>query len=346
MNFDTFRQEIEAYLPIDFYDEENNTYKRYLLDALTENWENEKYQFCLLATNMLFMSYLYKGFWFLLDKHIQIVDKKVQMNQRYSVEAPYELSVIPEKSFIEDYLPIYNIGKERRKIISMLIDCRDSCAHANGEILFEKDDLESKFQEYNKAINDIFNKHKSFLVDSFKNTFDNYLNNELCSKPCCDFLQNFCSKEKVSTKELIEVFNYINTVVIRNSDRDYVQKQFVVFILKFYLSIKTCQKVDYNVENLKDDLSLLCSANLDKTQTIKDILESEWALSGYKVATEDEFNILLDCINGYLHPLSEVEVHDELIPSVDEFYDIAGKSEKEISDEYSLALLSNKEDKN
>ena len=57
---------------------------------------------------MLFMSYLYKGFWFLLDKHIQIVDKKVQMNQRYSVEAPYELSVIPEKSFIEDYLPIYN----------------------------------------------------------------------------------------------------------------------------------------------------------------------------------------------------------------------------------------------
>ncbi len=345
MDFDTFRQEIEAYLPIDFYNEENNTYKRYLLDALTENWENEKYQFCLLATNMLFMSYLYKGFWFLLDKHIQIVDKKVQINQKYLVGAPYELSVIPEKSFIEDYLPIYNIGKERRKIISMLIDCRDSCAHANGEILFEKDDLESKFQEYNKAINDIFNKHKSFLIDSFKNTFDNYLNQELCARPCCDFFNNFCSKEKVSTKELIEVFNYINTTAIPYSDRDYVQKQFIVFILKFYLSIKTCQKVDYNIENLKDDLGYLCSANLDKTQSIKDILEREWALSGYNVATEDEFNILLDCINSYLHPLSEIEIHDELIPSVDEFYDLTGKSAKDIDDEYSLALLSNKEEK-
>lgn len=345
MNFDTFRQEIEAYLPIDFYNEENNTYKRYLLDALTENWENEKYQFCLLATNMLFMSYLYKGFWVLLDKHIQIVDKKVQANQKYSVEAPYELSVIPEKSFIEDYLPIYNIGKERRKIISMLIDCRDSCAHANGEILFEKDDLESKFQEYHKAIKDIFIKHKSFLVDAFKAAFNNYLDKELYLKPCYDFFESFCNKEKVSVKELIEIFNFANTIVIPKSDSDYVQKQCIVYVLKFYLSIKTFQKVVYNLEKLKDDLGCLCSANLGKVKAITGVVENERAVVDFKTVSEDDFADIIESVNSYQQSLDEVTITDAPMPLIADIYDTSSKSEKDISNEYLISLISKKEEK-
>ena len=58
MDLQTFKEEMESYLPIDFYDEENNKYKQYLFSALDENYQNGKYQFCMLAVNMLFMSYL------------------------------------------------------------------------------------------------------------------------------------------------------------------------------------------------------------------------------------------------------------------------------------------------
>ena len=42
MDVHTFCNEMVSYLPLDFDDENNNAYKKYLLDALIENWEKQK----------------------------------------------------------------------------------------------------------------------------------------------------------------------------------------------------------------------------------------------------------------------------------------------------------------
>lgn len=101
MNFDTFRQEIEAYLPIDFYNEENNTYKRYLLDALTENWANGKYQFCIVAANILFMCLIYKDFYFFKINHETIsYDNSMKADIFNNASSMFDLSEYEEKKAI------------------------------------------------------------------------------------------------------------------------------------------------------------------------------------------------------------------------------------------------------
>lgn len=315
MDFETFRQEIEDYLPIDFYDEENNTYKTYLLDALTENWENNKYQFCILATNMLFMSYLYKGFWFLIDKKIQAVDKKIQNNGKYNVGTLYELSDIPEKTFIEEYLPLYNFGKERRKLIKMLIDTRDSCAHANGEILFDKEDLESKFQEYHKAIKDVFNKHKVYVVDAFQKAFDYYLNNELYQRTCYEFFLGFCAKEKVSIKELYEINNYINVFTILKGTDDYLIKKLTVLFLKCYISNKILN-IEYDIDRFINDIEVIGKENPSKIYDILARITDEQTASSYQIITEKDYETIESKLN------SEKVASEEVLFSANDFPEI------------------------
>lgn len=315
MDFETFRQEIEDYLPIDFYNEENNTYKTYLLDALTENWENRKYQFCILAANMLFMSYLYKGFWFLIDKNIQSVNKKIQSNQKFNVAALYDLSDISEKTFIEEYLPIYNIGKERRRLIKSLIDNRDSCAHANGEILFEKDDMGSKFQEYHKAIKDVFNKHKVYVVDAFQKAFDYYLNNELYQRTCYEFFLGFCAKEKVSIKELYEINNYINGFTILKGKDDYPIKKLTVLFLKCYISNKNIN-IEYDTDSFIDNIVEIGKENPSKINDILDRITGEQTVSSYQIITENDYETIESKLN------SEKVASEEVLFSANDFIEI------------------------
>lgn len=114
MDVHTFCDEIASYLPLDFDDENNNAYKTYLLETLIENWEKQKYQFCILASNMLFMSCLYKECWFLLDKQIPNVDSLVQRNASFGVSKPFELSVISEKTFLEQFMSVYGLHANRK----------------------------------------------------------------------------------------------------------------------------------------------------------------------------------------------------------------------------------------
>ena len=131
MDVHTFCNEMVSYLPLDFDDENNNAYKKYLLDALIENWEKQKYQFCILASNMLFMSCLYKECWFLLDKHIPKVDSLVNKYANFGVSKPFELSVIPEKTFLDQFMSIFDLHANRKSEAKRLIEVRDECAHAS-----------------------------------------------------------------------------------------------------------------------------------------------------------------------------------------------------------------------
>ena len=135
------------------------------------------------------------------------------------------------------------------------------------------------------------------------------------------------------------------TIVIPKSDSDYVQKQCIVYVLKFYLSIKTFQKVVYNLEKLKDDLGCLCSANLGKVKAITGVVENERAVVDFKTVSEDDFADIIESVNSYQQSLDEVTITDAPMPLIADIYDTSSKSEKDISNEYLISLISKKEEK-
>lgn len=257
MEFFTFKEEIIAYLPIDFYDEENNKYRDYLLEALEQNWENEKYQFCILATNMLFMSFLYKSFWFVINKDFETVKDFLLKNPTLKLDKIFDYGFVPEKNFIDYFGKVFDVPSSSTKIYKELIDDRDSCAHANGNIEFEKDDFEAQLQRYYKAITKFFNKHKEKLIFSFLKDYQEFLKKNFDTITTFTFFDNWCRKEKISIKELEVIFNEINNKKLDSQNLDAYLIETSKILLKLYIGLKTDGKVNYTFESFKNDLGIL-----------------------------------------------------------------------------------------
>lgn len=306
MDFNTFKEEITAYLPIDFYDGENNKYRDYLLEALEQNWDNGKYQFCILATNMLFMSFLYKSFWFLIDKNIDIVNRKISANNKLKVDNLFHLSIIGEQSFIDEYMQVYSFSANRRNEAKNLIEIRDRCAHASGEIQYTFEDMDSKFQEYHKQMEVVFNKHKVEVEKAFIKDYQEFLDKDFGTITTFTFFDNWCKKEKVSVKELLAIYNDAIFSVNIQEDDDKCLRQLSQFVLKYYLFVKTNCVLDYTDEQFNINVNDLVKKHKNKKDVICNFLQNEMTFN-YDFVGEI-FEKLIHQLNGSNSVSNKVDV--------------------------------------
>lgn len=204
MNFDTFRQEIEAYLPIDFYDEENNTYKRYLLDALTENWENEKYQFCIVAANILFMCLIYKDFYFLKINHDTIsYDSNMKPDIFNNASSMFDLSEYEEKKAIYACMKTLQIHVNDIEDARELITKRNHCAHASGKVHYCQTHAERFFEDIICNIEKIEKKREKKIWKCVSDDFVRFLAQ---SQNIKEFVKSILEEYSLSKQECRELF--------------------------------------------------------------------------------------------------------------------------------------------
>ena len=304
MDVHTFCDEIASYLPLDFDDENNNAYKTYLLETLIENWEKQKYQFCILASNMLFMSCLYKECWFLLDKQIPNVDSLVQRNASFGVSKPFELSVISEKTFLEQFMSVYGLHANRKSEAKRLIDVRDECAHASGEIQYEQTDVESKFQEYVKVLVTIFDKQKEHIENAFIKTVEKYFTDDSVFDNGSDFLflEQFCKIQKLSKKDLQVlvadgVFNKIKTDMINNR-KEICSRKLSLILLKYYIGQKILDEA-FNLDYLCSEICKLATEYREEKDNILIYIDSE-NIYNQPVISDSDIRILYEKHNKNL----------------------------------------------
>lgn len=204
MNFDTFRQAIEAYLPIDFYNEENNTYKRYLLDALTENWENEKYQFCIVAANILFMCLIYKDFYFLKINHETIsYDSNMKSDIFNNASSMFDLSEYEEKKAIYACMKTLQIHVNDIEDAKELITKRNHCAHASGKVHYCQTHAERFFEDIICNIEKVEKKREKKIWKCVSDDFMLFLAQSQSIK---EFVKNILEKYSLSKHECRELF--------------------------------------------------------------------------------------------------------------------------------------------
>lgn len=301
MDVHTFCNEMVSYLPLDFDDENNNAYKKYLLDALIENWEKQKYQFCILASNMLFMSCLYKECWFLLDKHIPKVDSLVNKYANFGVSKPFELSVIPEKTFLDQFMSIFDLHANRKSEAKRLIEVRDECAHASGEIQYEQADVESKFQEYLKVLSTIFEKQKKHIENAFINATEKYFTDDSVFDNGSDFqfLEQFCRAQKLSQKDLQvlvtdSVFSNIKTDMM-DSREEICSRKLSLILLRYYISQKISDTL--GLQYLTNEICKLVTEFYEQKDNIIMYIENENIYNQHAISDYDT-SILFDKINS------------------------------------------------
>ena len=203
MEFETFREEIESYLPIDFFDDDNNKYKNYLLEALEQNWKNEKYQFCILAANILFMSCICKNFYF-LKLNNETISYDTNMGSRVFEEANtmFDLSEYDEKKSIYACLKTLHIHPNDIEDTKELINKRNHCAHVCGKIQYKKRETEIFFEDIISKLELAQKKLNTKVVNRLFKEFSEHIN---LSQDVKLFVLDKLGKYSLSIKECIAI---------------------------------------------------------------------------------------------------------------------------------------------
>lgn len=192
------------YLPIDYGDEDNTRYRQYLIDTYIENCSNEKYQFALMAFHMMFMSFLYSEFWILKTFSYSKVERLCTSNGKFKdVQNIFEASVIPEQTMIEQFLSLFSWHPNRKSTVKGFVDKRDHCAHASGEIEYDKAGAERYFQEVLEYAEKISLANKSNVLSIFNDKVATYFNgSEFNTTLTGDFIKLQIAETKWSYKDL------------------------------------------------------------------------------------------------------------------------------------------------
>jgi hypothetical protein len=132
---------IIEYLPNTFKVAGEGDYITFLWETFESNYQNEKYQFALLAYHMLYMSFFYFSVWQIKQSHTEDFKKsmigftKDDEKALLDASSPFAFWTINE-SRIFRFLKLIGCGNDRIGQFARLVQDRNGIAHSNGNIYF------------------------------------------------------------------------------------------------------------------------------------------------------------------------------------------------------------------
>lgn len=131
--------EIMRYLPTSYKSEQDEEYIAYLRDSFEQNYQSGKYQFALLASHMLYMSFVYFSVWQI--KNSQPADfanalvgfKTDEEKKLLEASGPFAFAKIGETRFFR-FLKLAGCENGAVDQYAELVQKRNKMAHPNGVI--------------------------------------------------------------------------------------------------------------------------------------------------------------------------------------------------------------------
>ena len=175
--------EILDYLPYSYKSTTEQDYINFLWDSFQSNFNDEKYQFSLLAYHMLFMSFVYFNIWQIKSYYKEVFEHTVigfplgHQKALLNGNSPFEFSLVKESSIFQYFQMIKcNSGKIGR--YKKLVKNRNNIAHASGHIYYDNESaVENEIVEILRCVREIQESSKLVITECFKNfLIDNWDN--------------------------------------------------------------------------------------------------------------------------------------------------------------------------
>ena len=280
---------LNRYLPVDFDDQENSEYRRYMINTFIENCNHEKYQFALMAFHMLFMTFLYTEFWQLKTFSYNKVERLCR-NQRCfdEINNVFDSSMIPEKDFIQHTLRNLGMHPNIANKPKQFVDTRDDCAHASGIIQY--DDIATKryFEEVLEYAERIAQANKDNILFIFNEKLSEYFNSvSFDTTITVDFMKLKISELKLSCRDL--------EYILIQSEPEYINNQKNKQIA-YYFAMVLLQDMYYSISSEEVHIDISDSYYIDKTITSIDSLTEE-EFTDMQIQIEDEYYFLKDNVS-------------------------------------------------
>ena len=132
---------ILEYLPVSFQRQEDSDYIQFLWQAFETNYQNEKFQFAVLAGHMLYMSFVYFSVWQIkeakpeLFRNSLIGFSKNDEKSLLDASSPFAFWTINE-SRIFRFLKLIGCDNNHVGQYAKLVKDRNDIAHSNGNIFY------------------------------------------------------------------------------------------------------------------------------------------------------------------------------------------------------------------
>lgn len=131
--------QIMRYLPASYKSTQDGDYIAYLGDSFEQNYQNEKYQFALLACHMLYMSFVYFSVWQIKNSRPDDFAKsligfsKDDEKELLGASNPFTFWKISEARIFR-FLKLVGCENDSIGKFAKLVDKRNDIAHPNGII--------------------------------------------------------------------------------------------------------------------------------------------------------------------------------------------------------------------
>lgn len=131
--------QIMRYLPASYKSTQDGEYIAYLSDSFEQNYQNEKYQFALLACHMLYMSFVYFSVWQIKNSRPDDFAKsligfsKDDEKELLAASNPFTFWKISEARIFR-FLKLVGCENDAIGKFAKLVEKRNDIAHPNGII--------------------------------------------------------------------------------------------------------------------------------------------------------------------------------------------------------------------
>ncbi len=248
--------QISYYLPVEWFDLENEEYIEYLIDAYLKNIESETYQFAFIAFHMLYMSFIYKTIWLLKKESYESIEHFIsQVSKDFQVVfSPFDFSIIEEaKSF--QILKCLRFHPNDIELFSLPVKNRNHCSHASGKVQYSKEEVERFISDELHSSETILQKTKLCLESLFKKFInDNWdpETRELISPK--ESAETFIRQNLLSPKEL----EILTSVVIPELNEESKNKKNIYVKILYLIFLAVAQNyIDHGENLLLNKLPLL-----------------------------------------------------------------------------------------
>lgn len=275
---------LESYLPITFFDEENDEFKHNILNSFKENKVLWNQQFAYIAYYMLFISYLYKITWELKtiwnNSIIVDIDNFLQTELWDNFNSIFDLSWIWEDKFCKKINSFVKcLHKNEIDEISNFVQKRNHCAHPSWIIQYNESEVENLISKIESYTEKIQNKINNQLLDYVKNELDTI---------------SFNSNLTLSENEILFLLSKKNDILNFNSDSDENIKKKCNFLNLIYNNYtENINFEDNEIFNLFLELFKWYDKNLD----LYDPLQELYTL--IKSFTKEQDNQIIEKIKEF-----------------------------------------------
>ncbi len=230
------------YLPSSYKDKREEEYIKFIWDAFTFNYSNDKYEFANLAFHLLYMSFVSFSIWQIKAvrkkdfKNAMVGFQRATESKILNADTPFKFYEPLKESNIFRFLKLIGCNNDHVGEFSKFVKDRNKIAHPSGDIFFnDKESIDEHIMEILKEVGNIQGHMQPIIQETFSQFLtDNHDPEEWEYSVASDQIVNILIHQNyLSQKDIQMCLDYDISSLSSNADFTNIKELYDAFVTEY-----------------------------------------------------------------------------------------------------------------